>query len=249
MSLFERFLFRFNSLLNIVALMQFCFYIVLVTRRLVLYRRKLQDLFATTSELELRWFRWAFLIIVSSVALELTAEALYAVDKTANPFRPWNDLLRLLLVWFFAVWGLRQRPDLRIEIINTKDEDVRAVKYQKSSITPGQLAEVSLKIKDSIERDYGYRDPNLSLRSLAEKIDVRPNYVSQALNREINASFFDYVNGLRVREAMSLLTETNDTVLAISSEVGFNSRSSFYEAFKKVTGNTPTAYRKANLSN
>ncbi len=239
---------QLNGVLNLAALAQFCIYVAFMMRRLKRYRRKLMDLFASTTKFELRWFRWALGLISLGVALELSAEVLNAMYQIPNPYKPWNDLLRVVLIWFFAVWGLRQRPDLRIEIIKSNPEGTVSAKYEKSALTRDQLAEVSIKIRAALEEAKGYRDPALSLRSLADQIKVLPNYVSQALNMEINETFFDYVNGLRVTEAMILLRDTDKTVLAISSEVGFNSRSSFYAAFKKQTGKTPTTYRNAQLS-
>ena len=58
-------------------------------------------------------------------------------------------------------------------------------------------------------------------------------------------SFFDYVNGWRIEEAKPLIRNGEQTVLAIAYEVGFNSRSSFYAAFKKQTGVTPSAYKSS----
>lgn len=80
--------------------------------------------------------------------------------------------------------------------------------------------------------------------TLARHIGVSPNYVSQTLNDTVGDSFFDFVNSYRILDAQDLLRDTDQTVLAIAFEVGFNSRSSFYTAFKKVTGQTPTAFRK-----
>ncbi len=60
----------------------------------------------------------------------------------------------------------------------------------------------------------------------------------------IGKSFFDFVNGYRIAEAKTLLSTTNESVLNITYDVGFNARSSFYNAFKRETGQTPTAYRK-----
>ena len=152
-------------------------------------------------------------------------------------------------MWFFAVWGLRQRPDLRIEIARTQKEDSEETrKYQKSALSEEQLADVSQKIRFALEKQHKYRDPNLSLRALSEEIKVLPNYVTQALSLDIKETFFDYVNRLRVMEAMELLLNTDDTVLTIANDVGFNSRSSFYSAFKKVTGQTPTSFRQVSKS-
>jgi len=236
-----------NGVLNVAALLQFCVYIALVMVRLRRYRRKLMDLFASTTEFELRWFRWAFCLLLLGVAMELSAEVLYAMYQIPNPYKPWNDLLRVVLVWFFAVWGLRQRPDLRIEIVKSNSTYAASTKYEKSALTHEQRMDVVRKIRQAVEEDKGYRNPSLSLRTLADQIQVLPNYVSQALNMEIKETFFDYVNRLRVTEAMKLLEDTQKTVLAISAEVGFNSRSSFYAAFKKQTGKTPTYFKNQHL--
>ena len=91
--------------------------------------------------------------------------------------------------------------------------------------------------------DRLYRDPNLTLSALSKHVGVSSNYVSQTLNERVGQSFFEFVNGWRVDEAIPLLRGGDDTVLAIAFEVGFNSRSSFYTAFKKKTGLTPSAYK------
>jgi len=240
-----------NGVLNIAALVQFCVYVIFVMRRLKSYRRRLMDFFASTTNMELRWFRTALLLILFGIALEVCAEILYAIYAIQNPFVPWNSLVRLALVWFFAAWGLRQTPDLSIEIAKASEQGDKPnsrhaenKKYEKSALSKDQLEGVAAKIRKAAEQERIYKDPTLSLRSLSEQIQVLPNYASQALNMEINETFFDYINRLRVLDAMERLVTSDDTVLAISSEVGFNSRSSFYIAFKKVTGETPISYRK-----
>ena len=90
-----------------------------------------------------------------------------------------------------------------------------------------------------------YLEPSLSLRDLAKAVSTPPNYVSQTLNSEIGETFFDYVNGWRVRDAMPRIRGSRESILSILYEVGFNSRSSFYKAFKRETGMTPRAYRDA----
>ena len=99
-----------------------------------------------------------------------------------------------------------------------------------------------------MERDHLHRDPNLSLWALSRHIGASPNYVSQTLNEIIGESFFDFVNRYRIEEAMNRLEATDDNVLTITYDVGFNARSSFYNAFKRVTGQTPTSYRKNIVS-
>ncbi|MBL4544564.1 MAG: helix-turn-helix transcriptional regulator [Oceanicaulis sp.] len=70
--------------------------------------------------------------------------------------------------------------------------------------------------------------------------------MSQTLNGHLGTTFFDYVARWRVQAAQPLLLAQEASVLTIALEVGFNSRSTFYKAFKRETGLTPKDYQKQN---
>lgn len=87
-------------------------------------------------------------------------------------------------------------------------------------------------------------DPLLSMPKLAQTIGATPNQLSHVLNQHLGKSFFDFVNEVRTREASKLLIKEPDrTILDIATSVGFNSKSTFNLAFKKITGKTPSIYR------
>lgn len=89
-------------------------------------------------------------------------------------------------------------------------------------------------------------DPLVSLPKLARAVGVTPNQLSYVLNRHLGQNFFDFVNAVRIEEARSvLLLEPDRTILDIALSVGFNSKSTFNLAFKKMTGETPSAVREA----
>ncbi|NMH89145.1 helix-turn-helix domain-containing protein [Flavivirga algicola] len=93
-----------------------------------------------------------------------------------------------------------------------------------------------------------YRDPNLGLSSVAQKLKISSNYLSQLVNKLTGQNFADYINTFRVEEVKLKLTNANFanyTVVGIGLESGFNSKSTFYSAFKKITGISPSTYRKA----
>jgi AraC-like DNA-binding protein len=72
--------------------------------------------------------------------------------------------------------------------------------------------------------------------------------VSEIINRHYELSFFDLINQFRVNEVKKRLADpayNHFSVLAISMDCGFNSKSSFNNAFKKITGTTPSEYRKS----
>jgi AraC-like DNA-binding protein len=89
-----------------------------------------------------------------------------------------------------------------------------------------------------------FKDNELSLAKLAETSGLNVHLASKAINECSGGNFYDWVNLYRVEQAKSLLLESDGQVSRICYDVGFNSKSTFYAAFKKVTGLTPGAFRK-----
>ena len=117
-------------------------------------------------------------------------------------------------------------------------------KYQRSALDEEQSSLIATKIEKAMREDEIYLDASLSLQKLAKHIFTSPNYISQTLNETQGVNFFDYVNKYRLGAAKRMLEQSNDSVLDIAMRVGFNAKSSFYSAFKKETGQTPSQYRK-----
>jgi AraC-like DNA-binding protein len=102
------------------------------------------------------------------------------------------------------------------------------------------------RLEHAMKQEKLYRDENLSLQMLAERINENPNLVSYVLNTGLNQSFYDYINQHRVEEVKSKLADPKYAhlkLIEIAFECGFNSKATFNRAFKKVTGTSPTVYR------
>ncbi|WP_397546448.1 helix-turn-helix domain-containing protein [Rhodothermus marinus] len=102
-----------------------------------------------------------------------------------------------------------------------------------------------------METEKLYRQPDLTLQALAERLGISPHNLSEVLNTAFGQSFYDFVNGYRVREVQALLADPERahlTILALAMEAGFSSKSTFNAAFKKHTGLTPSAYRRRMLA-
>jgi AraC-like DNA-binding protein len=88
-------------------------------------------------------------------------------------------------------------------------------------------------------------DPMISLPKLARAVGISPNQLSYVLNHHVGQNFFDYVNSARIAEARRILLDQPDRpILDVALEVGFNSKSTFNLAFKKITGETPSSLRR-----
>lgn len=98
-----------------------------------------------------------------------------------------------------------------------------------------------------IEEEKIYREPDLSIGSLADRLGVSRNAISKAVNTTQQKKFTAFINDYRIRESIRLLSDpANDqmTTDAIATDAGFNSRETFYRAFKARTGITPMLFRK-----
>ncbi|MFT5298603.1 MAG: AraC-like DNA-binding protein [Colwellia sp.] len=140
------------------------------------------------------------------------------------------------------------------EVVNLSNKDNKLVikdeKYQKSSLTEELSGVVFQEISHFINQHKLYLDSELSLSQLALQSGFSKHHLSQAINQCANKTFFDFINFLRVEHAKLLLQAENKmNILEVSVEAGFNSRSSFYNAFKKHTQLTPSQFKKKGTVN
>jgi ligand-binding sensor domain-containing protein/AraC-like DNA-binding protein len=92
-------------------------------------------------------------------------------------------------------------------------------------------------------------DPELKISYLATALKCTPAELSQIINTLNQQNFSDFVNTYRVDEFKQKIIRQEHkkyTILALSEQCGFNSRSSFFRIFKKIVGVTPTEYLKNN---
>jgi AraC-like DNA-binding protein len=98
-----------------------------------------------------------------------------------------------------------------------------------------------------IRTEKPYLDPDLTISELASQLDISQKQLSFLINTASNKNFCDFINTFRIEEAKKLLSDLSDenkTVLEVLYDSGFNSKSAFHNAFKKITHVTPTEFRK-----
>lgn len=85
---------------------------------------------------------------------------------------------------------------------------------------------------------------DISIAELAKYTGYTEYYFSHKFKKEIGCSVNEYVQSQKVERAKILLSGTDKTIQSISDELSFSTRSYFYTCFQKVTGMSPTEYRK-----
>lgn len=89
-----------------------------------------------------------------------------------------------------------------------------------------------------------YYNENISLKDIAEVVNMNPNYISQVFKKSTGTTFSRYLTDLRINQAKKLLETTNTSINDISQQTGFNDYFYFLKTFKKYTGKTPSEYRE-----
>jgi Response regulator containing CheY-like receiver domain and AraC-type DNA-binding domain len=103
---------------------------------------------------------------------------------------------------------------------------------------------------DTYKRILNYLDTqyfnDISVQSIAYRMQINPNYISQLFKKERGETFTEYLTGIRVRHACSMLKSSVLPIYEIAEKVGYKDYFHFAKVFKKITGRTPTAYRDSN---
>ncbi|SED15448.1 AraC-type DNA-binding protein [Tenacibaculum sp. MAR_2009_124] len=158
----------------------------------------------------------------------------------------------VLLYWigyqgFFRYRIVKDRISLRNHLIKEGHEKSSILERKKSPLTKHEKD--FDKIHNYISDKQRFLDPKLTMNTLADELKMSPSHFSKIINGHSSSNFSDYINSFRVEQAKKLLSDNhfgNYTIASIGLECGFNSKSTFYSAFKKMTSITPTEFRKVN---
>ena len=117
--------------------------------------------------------------------------------------------------------------------------------YTQSKLGKVNIEEKREQLEHLMREERIYDNEDLSLSLLASQLDLSSHQLSELINSSFGHGFSRYVRTHRVEAAKRMLiAEPKASVLSVGLSTGFKSQSSFYTAFRELTGETPAAYRK-----
>jgi YesN/AraC family two-component response regulator len=137
---------------------------------------------------------------------------------------------------------LLENMQARLKELAEKEEPK---KYEKSKLSLEKAHDCLKQLIAIMTTGKKYLDPELSLKTLSEIMEVNTSYLSQIINEHLGKNFADYVNQFRVEEAKRILCEPKQEKLSLTDiafQSGFNSIPSFNRVFKKLTGLSPSHF-------
>lgn len=240
-------------------------YSLLTIAHLRHHRRRVRNSYSNTERVNLLWLLWLSAAVAAIWLLAIAVDIASTLPFPMSPHR--DDLVSLaiaLLVYAIGYMGLRQPEIFRYDgpaapppsesatpsatLAPRADTDAPAGRYERSGLRDAEAVALKESLIALMTREHPYRDPDLTLPDLAERLGTTPHKLSEVLNSELSQTFYDFVNSHRVEDVRRRLAKSdsrNQNLLTLAMDAGFASKSTFNQVFKKQTGQTPSAYRQA----
>jgi YesN/AraC family two-component response regulator len=228
-----------RTYINIMTGISFVIYNIFIVRLLLLKAKSLgKTIFNTKNKtlISLRNSLAHFLIIIIIfIFVKLTFK---------NDVGDYFIFLYLSFMFFMAAIQIMNSSDYYNQVSSFLE--VPTLKYIKSSLDANTKEIILNGIVQQMKVEKYFIKSTASLSGLAKSISESSHHVSQVINEKLNQSFFEMLASYRVEEAKAILkTELGKklTIEEIAEQVGYNSKSAFNTAFKKITSQTPSEFR------
>lgn len=221
------------------AAIHFTTYIILSLVTFTSYIRKSRDSFFSISSFQIRWLRNLILAFIFFLLIAV----IIALSVKIGTYNYVHSTYLACLMYFISFNYISNS----IFFSGSDNGMTSSMKYAKSSLSDELKQQLLEKIIHLIEDEKLFKDNLFSLSSLAKRAGASSNHVSQVINECINKSFYDYLASCRVNEAKLILQSGRNqdiTIEQLAYEVGYNSKSAFNSAFKKLVGSSPSDYRR-----
>ncbi len=226
------------------------FHIIIIVVLLVKiknYKRAHGDFKYDHIKLHLNWLRNTLIIFLVLIPMWVSLTGLYMLYPGQISFYPLWIAMALLIYWLGHIgiykYGIvEQRKQIRS----------KQLIIEKSIQIKGKTKHIIIeRLRTFLDDERRFLDADLNLEKTAQALEISQGHLSKIINTELGTGFKDYINSLRVEEAKSYLLDSdfsNYTLVAIGLEAGFNSKSAFNASFKRITGETPSQYKKSHIN-
>jgi AraC-like DNA-binding protein len=245
-------------------------YTVVTLRFLRRHRARIRDNYSSLEQVDLQWL---VRLAAASAVVWTLAVVINVTQLLEGPAsQRGEDILTLaiaLMVYGIGYMALRQPEIFRFDTgeylvaaaqpgtgavmsaptpPRPAETDQSAARYERSGLSDREAAALKSALLSAMEQQCPWRNRDLTLADLAQQLSTTPHKLSELLNSQLEQSFYDFVNGYRVRYVQRRIEDENARnlkILALGLDAGFASKSTFNDVFKKHTGRTPSDYRRS----
>lgn len=217
-------------------------YLWFARRAILFYRSEIRKNFSTVEGINLNWLMFILrsFVIITLIAMTHNIQPILN-SNTLNVV----TLIALVVFIFYFINRVLVKALNYPEILSGIEWSAKE-KYQGSNLSSDEIGLINLKLVSAIEDEKLFLNPDLTIKDVADHIGSNTKNVSQVINQIHHKNFFDFINSFRCAEVKQILeAEEKSTIMEAMFQSGFNSKSSFNKEFKKLTGQTPTEFKKS----
>ena len=234
-------------LIQLASLASVAIYFSFSLKQLKQFHLFLKENFSDYYQYQLHWLKRLLIIFVvlefSWLPYTLVDYFVFDFNLAIADYYPLYLLISVITVWLGIESFLR--PELVVLDRQLEQKPQADVAATEDDIATGRWLE------QEIKANRYYLNSDLTLKILAEHLNMHPNNLSRVLNKGLNKCFADVINAYRVQAVVAKFSESRHdsfTLLDIALESGFNSKTTFNRIFKKFTGKTPLEFKKQQIS-
>lgn len=220
------------------------------------HRLRIRNSYSNTARVNLGWLLW---LAGAAAGIWLLATSLHFGAIGPRVRDDHISLAIAVLIYAIGYRGLRQTEIFTYEsiqdpapapVVSVPDAEPPPPhpRQERWGLTDDDAERLQRELRGLMEKECPWKDPDLNLPDLAGRLGSTPHKLSELLNARLGKTFYDFVNGYRVQEVQRRIASGDNrtrTMLTLALDAGFASKSTFNQAFKSQTGQTPSAYRKA----
>ena len=247
--------------------LQIVFYLYLVIKEILQHKKKIREVFSNLQKKKLNWLIWCTGLFFALLVINNTLLQTDAVD--AIIVRIAYNIAMIVITAFLGFAGLRQidiYDEVKVADMAHTDGDSPKVKdqgrdeiqrqtnvaersnnkYVASALSEEEKKKIVDVLENIMQTKKLFLNPELKITDVASEVLFPRKQISQAMNEKLSNNFYNFINRYRIEEAKRLLEDTKYSkfsIEGIAHQSGFNSRSSFYTAFRNETGVTPSQFR------
>jgi len=201
----------------------------------------LKGFFIDFHDLRMTWFRVLYFVVLAIWINKLYLFIQYAWRRDFSSYLQGVSAYFILFTLLIST--------LLFVVVNRKTIiETKKTEFQGSA---SELKPLFDRLDNAVQREMLYLDPEIGLFSLSKHLNIPIRTLSRAIHVSKECNFSEYINRYRIEYAKELLetSHRNEKLLAVMYDSGFNSKSAFNSAFKKMTGLTPHQYREKAKQN
>lgn len=251
-----------SDLTTYAEIISLCVYMMLAVQLYRKYLRWLPKERSDTEGVRFEWYRhflWA--VVVGVIAALITFIAGFWMQLSY-----WDDWVQrailAAIIYYISIAGYIQNQPRHLVFLEKKDtqpldslseiieEKEKEVVKSENKMDNIDLEKWQFKIEKVMTNEKLYLNPELTLSELSDKLESHNSLISNVINTRFQKNFNDFVNEFRVNVFKEKIKDPklqHLTLLAIAFDCGFNSKSTFNRAVKKVTGEMPSAFLMSKI--